>query len=245
MEVSEFGPVMKIIKRMMKERGLTYKDVAKKLNMSESGVKKIFLSADCSFQKILQLTRILNVRLIDILDEVHRSDPKQVIFPPAVQEAFRSDVSIFNFYVKLVIERVSIENIKKDYHLTQKDVFKYLKKLDDLKIIKLLPGDEFRLPELKLVHDFGGGPFMDHLYQSWGHDIVNDLAYPTHQAGGHFIVRCVRMRESTYQEFLTQLKNIELEFVRRGLREMNVLGESIKVMRWISLTDQNSFVPKI
>jgi DNA-binding Xre family transcriptional regulator len=245
MEPSEFKPVMAIIKRMLKERGLSYKDLAQKIDMSESGVKKLFSSNDCSFQKMLQITKVLDVRLIDILDEVHHADPRKVSFTEKQQEAFLKDMFLFNFYYKLVIERCALEHIRKEYKLDKKETFKILRRLDNLRLIRLLPGDEVKIPSLQLVQDFGSGPFMDKLYQLWGNQMVKDLALPKNQGDGKFIVRCIRMRDSTYQEFISQLKNIEIEYMRRGLREMSVFGHNLKPMKWVSMTDQKSFVEQL
>ncbi|MNT82293.1 hypothetical protein D3C72_2220060 [compost metagenome] len=50
------------------------------------------------------------------------------------------------------------------------------------------------------------------------------------------------MKESTYQEFLLRLKELEMDLLKTAIREMNVSNKNLKTMRWISLTEQTSFV---
>lgn len=50
------------------------------------------------------------------------------------------------------------------------------------------------------------------------------------------------MKKDTYQDFLDQLKDLEEQIAKRALREMAVSTKNLILTRWVSLTDENSFI---
>jgi len=239
----EFNTLMNSLKGLLKERGVSYKELAKKMNMSESGVKKIFTGQDCSFLKLVKITKILNIKISDLLQEIETEEMKPIEFSLKQQQAFLKNKDLFHFFVKLVIERKSVDEIKKESKLTETQTFKYLRALDEIGLIDLLPENKLQIPPVSLVSHFGSGPLLEKAYNTWGHRIVDDLAHPKHQASGQFIIRCLKMKEETYQEFLQQLCELEKEFAKRALREMAFSTANLKLTRWMSMTSEGSFIP--
>lgn len=242
-KTEEFKALLGVLKGLLKDRGITYRDLAKKLNLSESGVKKILSSDDCSFQRLVDIANVLGVKISDLLYEVEHQEMKSVQFTPKQQQVFLKDKDLFNFFIKLVIERMPVEDIQAESKLTKAQTFKYLKSLDDLSLIRLLPENKIKVPDISLISDFGTGPLLNKAYQEWGNQIVQDLAKPELQASGQFIIRSLKMKDETYQEFLSQLRELERHFATRALREMAVSTTRLKLIRWMSFTDQNSFIP--
>lgn len=239
----DFNTLMKSLKGLLKERGISYNELAKKMNMSESGVKKIFTSQDCSFQKLVSITKILNIKMTDLLMEIETEEMRSVEFSAKQQQFFLKNQDVFHFFVKLVIERKSVEDIKTESKLTEAKTFKYLRALDEIGLIGLLPEDKIQIPPVSLVSHFGSGPLLEKTYKSWGHRLVDDLAHPEYQASGQFIVRCLKMKSETYQDFLLQLNELEKEFAKRALREMAFSTMNLKLTRWMSFTSEGSFIP--
>ncbi|MBK9295096.1 MAG: helix-turn-helix transcriptional regulator [Oligoflexia bacterium] len=241
-ELAEFKLIMQTLKKIIKERKLSYRDLAVKLGISESGVKKIFTGQDCSYGRLVQITRVLGFRMIDLLEKIEGTEMKGFTFSKEQQEFFLKNMDVFSFFVKLVVERESLTEIKKEFQLSDKATFNLLKKLDQLNLIQLHPGDRVKLPPLYYVRDFGPGPLLSKVYRQWGEAIVRDLADPQFQSSGQFIIRCFKMRDETYQELLTRLLDLEREFLQRAVREMSTSASKLKSLRWVSLTDQQSFI---
>lgn len=244
-QLSEFQLVTAFFRKVLKERGISYREFALKLGLSESGLKKILNGDDTSFERLTQMARVLGLRFSEVLQAIDKPRTAATQFSAEQQSFFVKNMDAFNFFFRLVIERASPQKIKLEEDLTDAQIFSYLRKLDNLKVIKLLPGDEIKLPPLVAVRDFGAGPLLEKIYQEWSLSMVQELAHPDRQTEGKFIVRYTRMSDETYNEFLTRLKELELEFLRKGVREMNLGGSKLKSWRWISMTDQKSFVLKV
>lgn len=241
-QTDEFKSLMRLIKNVLRERSLSYRDLAKKLSLSESGVKKIFSGDDCSYQRLASITKILGLKISDLLQELEHQELKPVRFTTHQQTALLKNRAAFYFYVKLVIERLSVDEIQAESRLTSAQVFKYLKFLDELNLVVLLPENKVKIPEITLVRDFGSGPLLEKTYQTWAHKIVDDLAFPKNQESAQFIIRCLKMKKETYANFLNQLKELEQYYAKRALQEMAISTKNLIVTRWISLSDQQSFI---
>lgn len=241
-EQGEFKALISLIKDILKERRISYGELAKQMGLSESGLKKIFASGDASFGRISQIASCLGLRITDLLAELENKDTHSVIFSDEEQKYFLKNPEAFHFFVRLLIERKELEEIEAEFKLTPATTFKHLKKLDSFGWIQLLPENKIKLPPLSLVKDFGTGPLLEHIYQEWSQDTVRMLAKPEHQKSGKFVIRCLRMKESTYQDFLRRLKDLEMDLLKTAIREMNVSNKNLKTMRWVSMTDQLSFV---
>lgn len=245
MKKGEFGLIISYVKRLMKEQGMTYKDLASELGLSESGVKKIFTGTDASFSRLSEIAGALGLSVSDLLAGVEKPKSTSAQFTPKQQDYFLRHMDVFHFFFRLVIERARVDRIRDEEELTEAEVFSYLRRLDELKLIKLLPGDEVRLPPLSAVKDFGKGPLLEKIYQDWALDLVRSRAHPVHQESSEFIVRYLRLTDETFQEFKQRLKDLELDVLRKGLREMNLYPDKLRSWRWISLTDQESYVQGI
>jgi len=238
----EFKALINLIKGILKERRISYGELATQMGLSESGLKKIFSSEDASFGRLSQMASVLGLRISDLLSELDKTDTHTVVFKDEEQQYFLKNMDVFHFFIRLVIERKTVEEIQEEFKLTPAATFKYLKKLDALGWAQLGPENSVKIPPLSLVRDFGSGPLLNHIYQEWGKEAVEDLAKPENQKSGKFVIRCLRMKDSTYQEFLQRLKELELDLLKKAIREMSVSNKNLKTMRWISLTDQTSFV---
>ena len=61
-----FGYVFEALKAHYRTRGLTYKDVAKALKLSEPTIKRIFSERDCTLTRLEQLCSVAQVDLSQI-----------------------------------------------------------------------------------------------------------------------------------------------------------------------------------
>lgn len=242
-EDAHFAALMDVIRKILRERKISYSDLGRKIQLSESGVKKLFTAKDVSFSRISQIAGVLNLKVLELLEEVEDTSFENVHFTAPQQAAFLKDHLLFTIYYKLVIERMTSDEANRHFKFKEKTYFAYLNTLDHLGLIELMKGGTIKVPRLRNVRSFGDGPFLSKLYKKWGVQLVHDLARPENQSSGQFVVRCLMMKGETYQEFLNRLLELEREFTRRAIREMNLSTKDLKPMRWMSFSDQQSFEP--
>lgn len=148
---------LSILKSQTRERGFTYSQLGERLNLSEAGVKKMFQTGDASLSRILAICDALDMRFEHLIEIANHRPIEEVEFDKEQQNFFTKNPSYFFFYLKLVYEGESAEKIKEEFNLSDRSVWKYLKKLDDLKLIKLKRENkaEFKYTHLKRIKTEG------------------------------------------------------------------------------------------
>lgn len=238
-DLTEYQVVTQNLKRAIKDRGLTYRDIAQGVGLSESGVKKIFLAKDGSFQRLAQICRFIGFSVSELVED---SRTLEVGFSESQQQEFMKETKLFHLYWLLVYERKSVVRSQEVLKLTRAESFRLLRKLDTLGLIKLLPRDHIRLPSVKAVRWVGEGVFVRKLYQEWSRSLVDALAKPGPQKEYFFLLRYLQMTSETYAEFKTALASLEEEFVRRSIHEMRTQPSKVGHVRWLVAVDNRSFV---
>ncbi len=231
-----------LLKKNLKSQKMTYRELAKKIGLSESGLKKIFAADDTSFNRLVQIAGALGLQISDLLNELDQTQMRKVQFSEKQQDFFLKNLDCFSFFMKLVVERHPVEDIQKEFSLGSAQTFKYLRNLDELGLIQLLPKDKIKLPPLSLVKDFGKGPLLEQVYQKWALSMSQELASPENQESGRFVVRGLQMMPETYKELLERLLGLEAEFLKRAVREMTLSPKQVTPVRWVWMTDQESFI---
>ncbi|HEY2780359.1 MAG TPA: helix-turn-helix transcriptional regulator [Steroidobacteraceae bacterium] len=131
------------LKRALRERGLTYAAVAKKLSLSLATVKRLFSRGDLSLRRIDQICELLETGLAEIAARARdRPTPAQLTL--AQEHEIVSDPRLF-LMSWLVLNRAPLEDIVRSYRFTEREALKYFYRLDELKIIELQPGNRVRL----------------------------------------------------------------------------------------------------
>ena len=86
--------VFDVLRRVLRERGLTYRNLAQRIGMSESGVKKLFTADDASLSRLLDICRSLEIEVEEVL-RIARRGPLPPIEPTEAQaNAFHDDPRI-------------------------------------------------------------------------------------------------------------------------------------------------------
>lgn len=238
-ELTEYQVLTKNLKRTFKNYKLSYKDVAREIGLSESGVKKVLSARDGSFQRITQMCKLVGVSVGDLLQDTKVQD---VTFSSKQQEAFLNDLSLFKIYWMLVYERQSTERIQTLLKISYKDLFAKIRKLDAMKLILLLPSDRIRIPSIKAVAWVGQGEFINKIYKAWTRHLLESVSKPKPEFNEFFTIRYLPMTPKTYKEFQMALSNIEKEFVRRSIHEMRTSGSDTHHVRCLMVADDRSFI---
>src|ERR1700754_478626 len=132
------------LKLALRERGLTYQTVAKKLHLSLASVKRLFSTGNFSLKRVDQICELLGVGLYELLEQGHERATQVNQLTLAQEEEIVADPKLF-FITWVTLNRAPVEEIVRDFQFSEREVFRYLSKLDQLKVIELLPGSRTKL----------------------------------------------------------------------------------------------------
>jgi transcriptional regulator with XRE-family HTH domain len=236
----EYELAMDAVKAALKRQKITYAELAKRLEISESGLKKILSATDGSFQRLAQICEVLGLVMRDLL--AGESHTQEISFTPAQQEYLAGNTAALRLYWALVYERRALEEAEKLAGLNGKEVFSVLRKLDQLNLLELLPANRLRIPAVRPVKWVGDGPLIRKLHREWSAGFVKALARPDPHAGEQFISRYFRASRRTVEELQAALKDLEAEFLRRAIKEMRSESPDLVHLRWVSAVDDKSYL---
>ena len=142
--MNEISSLIATVKKLLKNRGLTYRDVASALKLSESSIKTIFATKRMTLERLVQISELLDFTLAELIQEA-TSELKRINTLTADQENLLvSDIKLLLIAV-CTLNNWGMSNIVDTYQLTEAECLQRLLILDRLRLIELLPGNRIRL----------------------------------------------------------------------------------------------------
>jgi len=207
--VAEQGLIVEELKRALRERDLTYADVAGKLQLSVATVKRLFSTGDFSLQRVDVICELMGVTLRELLERAaERTHPANQLTLAQEQEIVADPRLLFVTW--LLVNRIPFEDIVRTYNFTERDLLKYFIKLDRLKVIELQPGNRARLLVSRRFTWRSGGPVQKYIHQKMLREF---FAGPFAETNEEFFFHGGAISEKTLGELKRALRNASRECV--------------------------------
>jgi len=153
--MSETNQLIAAIKKQLKSQGLTYRDLAQKLQISEPSVKRILASSRMTVDRLVQISNILGFTLEELSKEANTLQPRLNTLTEKQEKEIVSDAKLLMIAV-CALNHWTMEEIVAIYNISKSECIKYLLKLDSLRIVELLPNNRIRII---VARDFDWLPF--------------------------------------------------------------------------------------
>lgn len=132
------------LKKALKGHGLTYADIAKKIDMSEASIKRMFSEKNFTLKRLEQLCQCMDLEISDLLTLMKEEEPNITQLNEEQEKEIVKDLCLLLVTV-CVLNRWTLNDITSRYKITEMEGIQYLAKLDRLKIIELLPKNKIKL----------------------------------------------------------------------------------------------------
>lgn len=143
--MSQTTHLIEALKRCLRAKELTYRDVAAALELSESSVKRLFCEKSFSLQRFEQVCRFLGMTIYDVSRLAATRDDRRADRLTEKQEhALAGDPVLLTFFYLLLIGWKP-GRIGKRLELNESERVLRLAQLDRLALIELLPRNRVRL----------------------------------------------------------------------------------------------------
>ncbi len=166
--MSELNEIVAVIKRQLKLRGLTYRDVAAALKLSEPSVKRLFASGRITLDRLLLLCDLLHLSLAELTDEAAHTLPRLSGLSAAQENELADDARLLLVAV-CVLNHWSPASIVRRYAIDETECLRLLLRLDRIGLIDLLPGNRVRLNVARDFDWLPDGPIR-RLFRQYGQD---------------------------------------------------------------------------
>ena len=143
--MSQTAELLTALKKCLRAKGLTYRDVAAALGISEASVKRIFSQTTFTLERLEEVCRCLAMSIYDLarLTRMYTEEEATSLTIPQ-EEALAGDSTLLTYFYLLLIGWKP-ETIADEYDLDARQQNSILLALDRLKLIELQPKNKVRL----------------------------------------------------------------------------------------------------
>lgn len=157
--MSTTANLVSALKEELKAAGITYAKLARKLDIAESSVKRMFAKGDMPLSRVDAICAAIKVDFADLARRVADSQPLLAELTLAQEKAVVADKKLLLVAI-CVLSQWTLEQITAAYSVTDAEVIKCLTQLDRLGIIELRPLNRYRLKLAKTFRWRAHGPVM-------------------------------------------------------------------------------------
>ena len=163
--MSSTAELVTALKREVKEAGLTYAELASRLGVAESTIKRSFSRQEMSLARIDDILRVLRLDFVELARRISERSPVRVQLTLEQEQAVTADRTLLLVAICCLSEW-SREQIVATYRLSQPECVRHLVRLDTLGIIELRAKDRYRLRVAKGFRWQPDGPVMRYFRES-------------------------------------------------------------------------------
>lgn len=148
-----------ILKKELRNHGITYATVGNHLQLSEATIKAMFARKNFTLERLDKICELINT---DITGLAFLFEQAQNIISHLTLEQEKQLVSDTKFLLTAicVYNHLSLDNIVAKYKISELSCIQYFAKLDKLRLIELLPKNHYRLRVSKDFRWLANGPIQ-------------------------------------------------------------------------------------
>jgi len=133
-----------VLKKALRERGLTYARVAKGLGLSESSVKRTFSQETMSLDRLESICALMELEIADLLELTRAAEGRVTELTEEGERTLVSDPKLLLVAI-LAINHWTASTILETYRFSESELVGLLTRLDRVGIIDLLPGNRIKV----------------------------------------------------------------------------------------------------
>lgn len=143
--MSESTAIIEVLKRSLKTRGLTYRDLAKKVSLSEASIKRVFSEETFTLQRLETICAAIGMSVSELVRiAADTREARSQYLTLEQEQLLAGDLSLFACFYLLLNGRNSAE-IQSRLALTERELRVFYVKLDTARLIELQPRLKARL----------------------------------------------------------------------------------------------------
>ncbi|XIG22289.1 helix-turn-helix transcriptional regulator [Lysobacter enzymogenes] len=170
--MAERERLLAALKRILKERGWRYADLAAALGLSEPTIKRLLSNGRIGLDRLEQICEALDIDFFELARSARGNRDARRHLSLAQETALAAEPRLMTVF-HLLCQGWQSAAIGADYGLRKPELVRLLAQLDKLRLIELLPGDRTRL---RVPRDFSwrdDGPVRARYFQLASREFLN------------------------------------------------------------------------
>ena len=156
--MKQTAQIVSSLKKVLRAKGLIYKDVANALHLSEASIKRNFSENTFTLTRLEDICNLVDMNIYDVarLTTMYKEERKRTLSLKQ-EQALAKDPMLFTYFYHLLNGWTHRQLIKK-LAISEVKSIKQLTTLDKLGLIELLPGNKVRLLTAQTIKWRDDGP---------------------------------------------------------------------------------------
>ncbi|HLE11514.1 MAG: hypothetical protein A2504_05855 [Bdellovibrionales bacterium RIFOXYD12_FULL_39_22] len=209
-----------VLKQVLKSRKITYRMLCEKSSFSESTLKNMFHANNMSIDRLLEICQLADISFPDLVNLANKEDANDFSFNILQETFFAKNPHYYYFFRECFFEKKDLEQIKKEYKLSDKSVLKYILGLEKLGLLEVHPGNRLRFlvyGKLRWLHN---GPWMKRFYPEFMKKIVQlQLENLDNENFRTDFPGFFTLPQRTYEDFGREIQELEIKYREIAFRD--------------------------
>jgi DNA-binding Xre family transcriptional regulator len=206
------------LKKELKSAQMTYADLARKLGMAESSVKRMLAKGDMPLSRIDAICRALKLDFAELARRVADAQPLLAELTQQQEKAVVADKRLLLVAI-CVLSQWTLEQIVTAYRLSEAECIKYLAQLDRIGIIELRPLNRYRLKLAKTFRWRPHGPVMHYFRE---HAVLDYFSGGFDNHGEGLLLVHGSISRSLAPSFVERLQRVAQDFAQQHLADQKL-----------------------
>lgn len=142
--MAQTGALIGALKQVLKSRGVTYAEVARRLGMSEASVKRVFAKESFTLKRLDRVCQVIGIEITDLAKMVEQEAEHLTQLSLEQESEVVSEPKLLLVAVH-ALNHWTMDEIVSQYAITKTECIHLLVRLDRLRIIDLLPNNRIRV----------------------------------------------------------------------------------------------------
>ena len=151
--------IIDTLKQELRKQGVTYKQVAHTLKLSEASVKRLFSEKSFSLSRLEQVCGVLNLEIADLVHQMEKNIDLTTQLSMDQERELVADIKLL-LMAHFLMSKLAFLDIIRIYDISETEGIQLLAKLDRMKIIELQPGNRVKLMISKNFELIPNGPIQ-------------------------------------------------------------------------------------
>lgn len=137
-------PIIDTLKLELRKQRITYKQVSKVLDLSETSVKRLFSEEAFSLKRLEKVCELLHLDISDLVHLMEKNIDLTIQLTRDQEAELVSDVKLL-LVTLLLMNKLQFTEILRIYDISETEGIRLLARLDRMKMIELQPGNRVKL----------------------------------------------------------------------------------------------------
>lgn len=207
--MNETSKILDTLKKYLKAKGITYRELGEKLELSESTIKRLFSEESISLKRLESICDVLELEFYELAKMSKNRDGENSEILSIEQERHLANHPKLLMFFYLIISGWPVSLISEEYEFTQLEISKFLLELDQLGVIELHSNNRVRLIVSQNVFWRKDGPLWK-IYES---RVRNEfLNYPFNLSNERLTFGTGKLSENSFKIILREIDKLSRRY---------------------------------